>query len=81
MAKTRITVPEDHVAIVLSKDLAQQLLATLTILRRRKRMGGATYNYIAAIAGDVLLAFMDSCGSDQELLDVLHAARSEADNA
>lgn len=60
MAKQRITVPEDHFAIVLTESLARELFAALTILRRRKRMGGATYNHIAAIAGDVLLAALDT---------------------
>lgn len=63
----RITIPEDHVAVILPNQLADELTALCNIIRRSGKTlrldfsdNGDGKTGMKAIAGDVLLACLDA---------------------
>lgn len=70
--KTRITVPEEHCAIVLPIQLYEELIALLGLIYRNKRL--QITPGIRGIAGDVVLATIATVPV-QDLLDRLERDR------
>ena len=63
MTKRRITVPEDQIAVLLPRELAEDLQSLLIIVRRRApRIAGKDAEPLSVhkVAGDVLLALMEA---------------------
>jgi hypothetical protein len=59
----RITVPDDHVAIILSAQLADELMALMKVIRQRCRKLNADPEHQEGykdVAGDVLLALLEA---------------------
>lgn len=58
--KRRITIPENHVAVILSKDTAHDVQAMLFLIRKGKRLPAGEKFAIHQIAGDLLLAIVEA---------------------
>ena len=57
----RITVPEGHVAPILSADLAAEILSMCKGIRKLRRVGGEEPEYpYREIAGDLILAILEA---------------------
>ena len=56
----RLTVPEGQTSLVLPEQLASELRSLLAIIRRGQPLPPATRTAARGIAGDVLLAMLDS---------------------
>jgi hypothetical protein len=55
---TRLTVPDEHIAIIMPQQLAEELFSLLAMIRRNRRLHVTPG--IKGIAGDVILAGMDT---------------------
>lgn len=58
--RQRITVPENHNALILSQQLTEELKSLCLIIRKRKNIPAENKEDFRAIAGDLLLAIMEA---------------------
>lgn len=59
----RITIPADHVGIILPATVADELMSLMRALRRRRSLNEETAHQLkleAAICGDVMLALLEA---------------------
>ena len=56
----RITIPEDHVALIIPAQLADELMSMAKTIRTLRKVGGeADYPY-KQVAGDLMLALLEA---------------------
>lgn len=60
--KRRITIPEDHVAVVLPAQTADELMSLLRLIRQPhgRLLFGLDPKPLRAVAGDVMLALLEA---------------------
>lgn len=69
---TRVTVPDEHTAIIFPNQLCEELASLLGMIRRNKRLHITPA--IRDIAGDVILAYLDTI-PNQNLADRIQRDR------
>lgn len=56
----RITVPEGHIALVMTKEAGEGLKATCFLLRRNKKPSTEERKFLHGVAGEILLAVIEA---------------------
>jgi hypothetical protein len=58
--RQRVTIPEDHVALILPRQIIADVQAMLFLIRKGRRVDPATRDSMKAIAGELLLALLEA---------------------
>lgn len=56
----RITIPEDHVAVILPSQLADELMSMAKTIRSLRKVGGEDSYPYRQVAGDLMLALLEA---------------------